>query len=82
MTEVSVWGDKLMVVRKELKPIEFDSCLPLNTGLWKERETPPSSYDNVQLLERGGDWDIMLAWDNNINLPMIYRGHWNDGVVK
>lgn len=80
MTKVSVFG-KQPTKTKELKKIEFVEGLDAPSKM-RCASRGPSSYENVMLLELGyfNDGDLIMAWDN-IDYKMIYRGHWNDGVV-
>lgn len=80
MTKVSVFGQQ-PTETKELKKIEFIEGLDAGSKM-RYALRGPSSYENVMLLELGyfNDCDLIMAWDN-VNDKMIYRGHWNDGVV-
>lgn len=80
MTKVSVFGQQ-PTETKELKKIEFVEGLDAPSKMRSASRTP-YSYENVMLLELGyfNDGDLIMAWDS-INDKMIYRGHWNDGIV-
>lgn len=44
----------------------------------------PSIWDNVMLLSRASgrrEYDIIFAWNKNLNEGTLYLGHWNDGIV-
>ena len=71
---------------KEEKPIEMikylndeDSvdCKNIKIGLIYAKA---SDYDNVCLLYRSRNHDVMMCWDDG-GEPTITIGHWNDGVV-
>ena len=83
-TRVSVFGQQ-PTETKELKKIEFVKSLN-NDGEIKEvlEVQKVNSWDNIQLLRRseGDFYDIIMAWDNNdAHTPVIFLGHWNDGIV-
>ena len=81
MTKVSVFGQKA-TESKQLKPIEFKYCVDSTGKL--SIAAHPSTWMNVQLFAkkyRGGEFDLILAWDDNPNNGAIYLGHWNDGVI-
>jgi len=44
----------------------------------KPKASDPKDYDNVELLQNNGKYDIIKAW-NNISDPFIFLGHFNDG---
>ena len=81
MTKVSVFGQKA-TESKQLKPIEFVHHINLIGRTTIPAE--PSTWLNVQLFAkkyRGGEFDLILAWNDNSNDGAIYLGHWNDGVI-
>lgn len=82
MTKVSVFGQEA-TESKQLKPIEFVKVLT-NNGSVNTSLRDAKSWDNVQLFRKseGYKYDIIIAWDNSLpQYPMVYLGHWNDGVI-
>jgi hypothetical protein len=83
MTKVSVFGQQ-PTETKELKKIEL-CYIPRLDRTYYETNHKAEGFDNVQLLvKRLCDtdlYDIILCWDNGAINPVIYLGHWNDGVV-
>ena len=83
MTKVSVFGQQSTEQPKRLKKIEFVNTLT-NKGSFIYALRKPESWDNVQLFRKseGEKYDIIIAWDNSSpKSPIVYLGHWNDGIV-
>ena len=82
MTKVSVFGEK-PTGNKELKQIELikfvnQDCAP------DDAAATASEYKNVTLLIKGYcgvRFDLILAYDDDVNEGAVYFGHWNDGIV-
>jgi len=60
------------------KKIEFVKYLSIVDMELKPKASDPKDYDNVELLQNNGKYDIIKAW-NNISDPFIFLGHFNDG---
>ena len=64
------------------KEIEFTSFLELY-GNWDINiMLSPSDWSNIMLLNCTHEFDIMYAWNTDPNAGVIYKGHWNSGVVN
>jgi len=60
------------------KKIEFVKYLSIVDMELKPKASDPKDYDNVELLQNNGKYDIIKAW-NNISDPFIFLGHFNEG---
>lgn len=81
MTKTSVFLED--VKEGESKPIEFNMYIDPDMGALMPSRFTPVDWDNVMLMFSSGGYDIMFAWDgDNVNAGCLYKGHWNDGVVK
>ena len=79
MTKVIILGEP--AEQKEGKKIEFIYGLSTDRSLFKHASTP-SSYKNVELILRNfGEYDLMIAYDNDKDFGCLYLGHFNDGIV-
>lgn len=81
MTKTSVFLED--VKEGKAKPIEFTKRINYDTGELAHPNTLPVQWDNVTLMFSPSSYDIMFAWnDGNVDGGCLYKGHWNDGVVK
>lgn len=80
MTVTQVFGEDKEV--SNLKGITFSKYID-SSGDLDETGRIPAEYDNVLLLTRGINYDVMYAYQNGDEKGgFVYLGHWNDGVVK
>lgn len=68
------------------KKMEFIYMLKQYDGGLSPAQTTPNQWDNVMLMSKnpcseGKGFDIIVAWNKDTTLKVIYLGHWNDGVV-
>lgn len=76
---VNLFGPQLESPVK--KPIEFVKALS-SEGFVSGSSSKPENWKNISLLiQDGGQYEVMLAWDDSPNDGVVYLGHWNDGVV-
>lgn len=65
---------------KEGKKIEFVFGMATDRELFNPHVTP-SEYKNVELITRNfGDYDLMIAYDDDKDNGVLYLGHYNDGI--
>ena len=72
--------------KKKQKPIEFISKVAGNTVLSMsidmDKDLLPHDWDNIVLLSNNEEYDLMYAYDDNLETEgIVYIGHWNDGIV-
>ena len=81
MTKVSVFGDK-PTEKKELKQIELVEFIKLTRN--SEAVEFANEYENITLLVKDycrDGFDLILAYDEDVNDGGVYFGYWNDGIV-
>lgn len=73
--------------RAKSKKRSIELCYIVYDGLdppgYVDTEIPAGDYDCVALVALGGEYDVIVAWNDGcaINERSVYLGHWNDGVV-
>lgn len=65
------------------KPIEFCKFLDEHISCCHITKIPPKNYKHILLVLSAFSaiYDVMLAYDDDIEEGDIYLGHWNDGYV-
>lgn len=84
MTKTSVFNGHEDNEKRASKPIEFVYAVDSYNANITMAESKPSTFNDVMLMSDGIDregFDVMLAWNDNSTIRMVYLGHWNDGVV-
>ena len=83
MTKITKFFDREKLRTKT--PIELIKHLADDRGIdnmgIRDVYSSAKAYDNVCLLYRSKNHDVMMAWDED-NEPVIVMGHWNDGIVE
>ena len=80
MTKVSVFGKTGKCRKVKGKPIELCKFLCAD-GTFGEVSFKASDWRFITLISRGGHFDVIACGDT-LTDPLIYLGHWNDGVVE
>lgn len=71
------------------KPIEFTKTLGFDGQIYKS-VAGPINFKHVELICKDyntvdselGQFDVILAYDDNKLNGILYLGHWNDGIVE
>ena len=82
MTKVSVFGEK-PTENKELKQIELARFVTHSDARCVDNDEA-SEYKNITLLIKDycrDGFDLILAYDEDVNDGGVYFGYWNDGIV-
>ena len=71
--------------KESVKYIEFVKYISLleqlaSKNIVKDARSRPKDFDNVILISKSSNFDVMLAISGNDK--MIYLGFWNDGIIK
>lgn len=84
MTKISIFGWNPSEI-KEPKEIQFLYYLD-NIGMLKpsQESQKPNQWQNVQLFHKSelGQYDVIIAWNNNNRQKCVFLGKWNSGIIK